>query len=183
MKKMVENVVDFDKRCSRIISSLESERFSINVFNEICDYRVDSPIEQIFYYAFKTLIKSNNLEKSDIFEDKKGKPHFLGLEILPQYQIGTYRVDFIVFFCPRGEDKSEVIVECDSQKYHERSERERSYEKKRDRFLQSRGYKVFRFTGREIIKDSFDCAAEVIAFLTSQDLKEIRGSIIDHDDK
>lgn len=62
-----------------------------------------------------------------------------------------------------------LIVECDSQEFHERTEKERRYEKARDRHLLSMGYKVFHYTGSEICKDPIGVAIEILVYLTEDD--------------
>ncbi|MDO8357217.1 MAG: DUF559 domain-containing protein [Nitrospirota bacterium] len=94
-----------------------------------------------------------------------------GLDITPQYVLGKYRIDFKVsydrspkHFADIAQLQSNVIlVECDSQEWHERSEKERRYEKARDRYLISNGHEVFHYTGKEIKDDPVTVAAEIIA--------------------
>lgn len=74
-------------------------------------------------------------------------------DVTPQVEIGTYRADFVV--STMGES---FIVECDGHDFHEKTKEQAARDKKRDRYLQGRGYKVFRFTGSEIWRnrDWFD---------------------------
>lgn len=65
--------------------------------------------------------------------------------------------------------KKVVIIECDSQQFHERTEPERRYEKARDRFLQVEGYKIFHYTGASIKNNSLDIAKEIIAYVLDCD--------------
>jgi very-short-patch-repair endonuclease len=93
--------------------------------------------------------------------------------VFPQYRIGRYRVDFLVM---RSEIdyllnyplvKSEkVIVECDGHDFHEKTKAQAAHDKKRDRFLQSKGMKVFRFTGTEIFGDCVSCVREIYQAIT-----------------
>jgi len=109
---------------------------------------IGSPIEQMLYCALKTIKELNYLED---------------LKVVPQYKIGQYRVDFLVA------KKKVVIIECDSQQFHERTEPERRYEKARDRFLQVEGYKIFHYTGASIKNNSLDIAKEIIAYVLDCD--------------
>jgi len=87
--------------------------------------------------------------------------------------IGPYRVDFLVFALgdPHG-----VIVECDGHDFHERTREQSEHDKKRDRFLTSEGYRVLRFTGREIWRDPLACAGEV-AEARKQEFMRVGGGV------
>ena len=94
--------------------------------------------------------------------------------ITPQASIGEYRVDFLleakvpVYSWDENHREqvtyysSSLVVECDGHDFHEKTKQQASKDKKRDRTLQSCGYQVFHFTGSEIWKDPFACAAQVI---------------------
>lgn len=100
--------------------------------------------------------------------DESGKQmeRFNGLRVVPQYAIGKFRIDFLVSHTRLQGEERVVLIECDSQAFHDRSETERRYEKQRDRFLQSAGFKIFRFTGAEILSTPFDVAAEILKHVT-----------------
>lgn len=131
---------------------------------------IDSPIERMLYAALVTLRQVEHLSEGE--PEKIGSFVFsLGLHISPQYKIGNYIADFLVSYShdiySLDREKtifslgSELVVECDGHEWHERDEKERRYEKARDRFMQSKGYKVFRFTGKEITDDPFNAASEI----------------------
>ena len=169
MMEIAKNVNDFLKWAAREIGKAESDVFDIDTWQEYEDLEISSPIEQILYTALKAVRKLNLIDNDDP-EEVSGEMCLVGLGIKPQKQIGKYRVDFSVYYGtyptnekrikapkrsqqhPAGMIMSEVIVECDSQEFHERTERERRYEKARDRYLQSNGFVVFHYTGSEIIK-------------------------------
>ena len=86
--------------------------------------------------------------------------------IIPQKTIGKYRCDFeIIYHYPSKETIKSVIIECDSQEWHERTEIERRYEKQRDRYLVSKNYNTLHFTGKEIIANPMKVASEIIEYL------------------
>ena len=157
IKNLVPETIEFTKKCSEIIGNFECDNFSISLHNWI-EKLIESPIEQYFYCALKVLQKLN-------FIDEYNHKTFNGLGISTQYKIGNYRVDFFICYKKKKESKY-IIVECDSQEFHERTEQERKYEKKRDRYLQSKDLKIFNFTGKEIKYNPFKVAAEVLSFLT-----------------
>lgn len=113
------------------------------------------------------------------------------LSISPQVQIGDYRVDILLeleyfqrqeidanvqlFFDQEAATSPEnytyhqkitkLIVECDGHEFHEKTKKQAARDKRRDRALQSLGYKVFRFTGTEISGNALACAEEVLMAL------------------
>lgn len=130
------------------------------------DQKTESPIEQVMVAALYAQAELSYIVLEDIIGPDE-KPERIGLEIMGQHQIGRYRVDFLCVYHFLGDalPQRKVVIECDGQAFHERTHEERSYEKRRDRFLQSKGFKVLRFTGRDILRDPMKCAEEVIAFI------------------
>uniref|UniRef100_A0A6H2A0H4 DUF559 domain-containing protein n=1 Tax=viral metagenome TaxID=1070528 RepID=A0A6H2A0H4_9ZZZZ len=145
--EIIEPVRKFTDKCGEEIGKFEAMNFDIDTFRFFDENNITSPIEQMMYVSLLAVSKLN----------------YYPLQIQPQFVIGEYRVDFLVG-C--GKKDNFIIVECDSQAFHERSVDERSYEKKRDRFLQKEGYKVFRFTGKEIMKNPLEIAREIVAFVS-----------------
>jgi very-short-patch-repair endonuclease len=189
--EIADNVNRFLDWCSTEIGKAEGESFNIGTWSEYEDLGIESPIEQILYTAIKAVRKLNLIDLDDPVEIC-GEMGVAGLGLNPQKQIGKYHVDFLVWYgtyssrssrikAPKkvqGSNNemiiSEVVVECDSQEFHERSEKERRYEKARDRFLQSNGYAVFRYTGSEIVKRPMEIAAEIISFVTGIDIENLQ---------
>jgi very-short-patch-repair endonuclease len=62
-----------------------------------------------------------------------------------------------------------MIVECDGHDFHEKTKEQARRDKQRDRFLQSRGYKVLRYTGSEIWADPTECSDEILTELAIDD--------------
>ena len=68
-------------------------------------------------------------------------------DVHQEYEIGPYRVDFLLI--PKhGNDKG-VIIECDGDEFHSTIEALK-HDYKRERYLEGLGYRVMRFTGKEI---------------------------------
>jgi very-short-patch-repair endonuclease len=174
-------------RCADLVGRHEKDGFDQDVFCEYGDLAIESPIEQLFYTAFKTVLKLNYLPLHDAVA-VNGVGATYGMLIQPQWAIQSYRVDFHISwlgYAPHQNPASKcVVVECDSQQWHERDEKERRYEKRRDRELIKLGLHTFRFTGKEIKEDPFAPAIEVCQFLTGsryddfhsyiQELSEVR---------
>ncbi|MDA2918552.1 endonuclease domain-containing protein [Desulfobacterota bacterium AH_259_B03_O07] len=110
------------------------------------------------------------------------------LIIETQAQIGEFHVDFLltlnvdsfsrsksnVIDFSTGENimkekyielEQKLIIECDGHDFHERTKKQARKDKERDRFLQSTGTPVFRYTGSEIWENVFKCAKEVFEAL------------------
>lgn len=139
--------------CSKAVGLAASDDFSQRIFGEFRTLNIESPIEQLYYVSFQSYLHLSYINLSN------------RMIIQPQYPLFSYKVDFYIVW--RGTDMEKaVVVECDSQQWHERSENERRYEKRRDRRIASAGLHTFRFTGKEIMEDPFKPVIEVINFLT-----------------
>lgn len=182
--KLTPNVNQFITRCSQIVGNSSSDLFALNQEFFFRDNDINSPIEQMFRIAFHTLLETNSILETYLEISPENKIYQAGILLQSQFKVGDYRVDFIAVNQKSTIEKTKmVIIECDSQQFHDRSEPERRYEKQRDRYLQTLGYTVFRFTGSELCKEPFRCAAEVIGFLTGNDVQEIIDSTVNYDDQ
>jgi very-short-patch-repair endonuclease len=100
------------------------------------------------------------------------------IELYPQYEIKDdngkvkYRIDFAIFY-PRtdeGLDKIKIAIECDGHDFHEKTKEQAQRDKEKDRFLQSKGWLIARFTGSEIYrKDLYDLIQEIDNLALSKD--------------
>lgn len=133
---------------------------------------VDSPIEGTLLLATVAYMR---LWGDNVVVTKRGKPESLYFYkqytdpianiIIPQLQIDKYRVDFFLTNAYAKDVK--LIVECDGHDYHERTKQQAQRDKARDRHFQKEGYTVLRYTGSEIFRSPFKCAAEVTEMLAS----------------
>ena len=121
-------------------------------------HKIASPIEQVLLVS---LLCIKNINAHNI--DEK-------VEIQPQANIGKYRVDFLI----TCDDRS-LVVECDSQQFHERTEPERRYEKARDRYLIKVGHKTYHYTGKEILDRPFHVAAEILTEVVGVEMNTDNG--------
>jgi very-short-patch-repair endonuclease len=81
--------------------------------------------------------------------------------IVPQLELGRFRVDFgVAWFRPIA-GLITVAVECDGHAFHERTKEQAARDKSRDRTLLGMGWPVMRFTGSEIFADADDCANDI----------------------
>jgi hypothetical protein len=79
-----------------------------------------------------------------------------------QSKVGKYRADMMIVV---KKPFSIIVVECDGHNFHERTKKQASHDRSRDRWMTARGIKVQRFTGAEIYADPYSCAQEVMEIL------------------
>ena len=105
-------------------------------FNRLAK-RCESPVEAAFWSA-------------GYFElSKYGR-------LSPQIKVGPYRLDFTL------ETKTlKLAIEIDGHDFHSTKE-QKAADYQRDRYLQSRGWRVVRFSGSEIYQDASKCALEAV---------------------
>jgi very-short-patch-repair endonuclease len=96
--------------------------------------------------------------------------------LMPQAQIGPYRVDFLLLCkLDMSDHIYRFVVECDGHDFHQATKEQVRRDKVRDRYLAREGYTVLRFTGSEIFNDAIRCASEV--------RDTIEAAVWDRDDK
>lgn len=134
----------------------------------------ESPIEQLLLAAL--FVDHDCLEFDVIFMGKcEPNIRFSRDETIYVYQqakVGEYRADFLIHDCSVPEEIQAprwMVVECDGHDFHERTKEQARHDKKRDRFFQSLGFKVLRFTGSELWADAKQCAEEVFGQLATND--------------
>lgn len=146
-----------------------AENFKSEMKCNCLEVGLQSPIEMVMWVALHAVAQVNRMEFNDFVDSNTFTG---GLDILPQYKVGKYRADFLVVSYGHGDPdvspRREVIVECDGTAFHERTEPERRYEKARDRFFQKKGYKIFRYTGSEILKRPYEIAVEILDFVDGE---------------
>lgn len=134
--------------------------------------KCESPIEEILMAA---LYIENNMSPETLFfssgEYQWGcVPPFEGAaHVWQQAAIGQYRVDILIDDTTVPGARRLMVVECDGHDFHEKTKEQARRDKQRDRFLQSKGFKVLHFTGSEIWADPEKCAAEIIDELACND--------------
>lgn len=136
-----------------------------------------SPIERVMLYALYLVAYeyADSVSIRALNTSFGGSLAGWGIEIEPQARIGTHRVDFLLRCWHSTEvaaqhpntphADSALIVECDGHEWHERTKEQAARDRKRDRTLQSAGYRVFRYTGSEIWRDVFPAAEEAVSVL------------------
>ena len=92
-----------------------------------------------------------------------------------QVKIGKYRVDILLTYAMTVNSVTKwkkAVVECDGHDFHDRTKEQAKKDRARDRWLQSKGYQVYRFTGSEIWQDCFECAREIVGMVYNQEKEE-----------
>jgi very-short-patch-repair endonuclease len=79
------------------------------------------------------------------------------LDLIPQVEIGPYRVDFALL-------AQQVAIEIDGHEYHKTRE-QRTYDARRQRHLEKLGWRVIRFTGTEIQQNAKRCVEDTLVLL------------------
>lgn len=169
-RKLVDNVWEFLDRASGMYARMQEEGFRQESHSECLEDGMESPIEDLFWIAIKTLCAAE-------YEDFNPTPELVdgegvyppGMYVLPQRKIGNYRVDFLVERKPhmRTQKCAPVVVELDGHEFHDKDKKQRAYEKARDRFLTKQGYRVMHYTGSEVVADPFKIAHEVMCLLNA----------------
>lgn len=163
---------DYIARAKRIMAEdladvlEESEGTPEAIFDALAR-RCESPIEVLMLGALAFGINRS------FYTEQAPSPGFVtrcvteptGIWIVPQFEIGRHRVDFLVTHIaehmPNVITRAMVAVECDGHDYHDKTPEQAQRDKSRDRELIAQGYPVLRFTGREIVRDPRKCADDV----------------------
>lgn len=158
------------------------ERAQVELRDQFDDFRSrqigDSEIERVFMTALSLYVHTFHL--GEVYEglllakDRDHAEQLLTdytrreyLIVQPQRQRPGWRVDFEIYAWGYGHNGTPpgwrtLIVECDGHDFHERTKEQAKRDRSRDREAQLEGATVFRFTGSELYRDSWDCASRVI---------------------
>lgn len=126
-----------------------------------CFQRISYPVQDIKYHDIADLEKyemQNDVECESPIERRFFLACQNRLSVIPQYQIGNYRIDFAL-------PEQRVAIELDGHEYHKTKE-QRTNDASRERYLQKHGWQVIRFTGSEIYKDVQRCIQDVLEIIS-----------------
>lgn len=165
-RKLVKNVTDFLGKATDLYSRIKADQFSQQVFCELLESGVESPIEDIFYIACHVWCASEYIDLNPPFTIRDDFTMDLpcGIYIEPQKKIGQYKVDFFISSYGIGPDLH-LIVELDGHDFHDKDKKQRSYEKARDRFFVKSGFKVLHYTGSDVVADPFKVTHECLCMV------------------
>lgn len=135
----------------------------------------ESPIEQLLLIALRGAAEMQPFTQIHfcLGEDLPERPNFdQSAFIYPQAKIGTFRVDLAIWDASLPFELKNprlMIIECDGHAFHEKTKEQVRRDKQRDRFFQSKGYKLLRYSGSEIWADPDHCADEIYSELAIDD--------------
>jgi len=165
-RKLTKNVTDFLRIASADYGKIKEQEFSQDLFCQLIEREMTSPIEHLFYLACSVLCPAHwETINPEPRTDHNGVDHLgCGIFVAPQIQIGKYRVDFVISQYGIGPEGfyPPVVVELDGHDFHDKDKTQRAYEKARDRFLVKAGYRVLHFTGSEVVADPYKVAYEAL---------------------
>lgn len=171
-----------DEKLQRLVSKLAGQLAAQAVEeyeNEVYDMGVESPIEELMVAALSFALRSRDHHGSGefgrnwffhaglpgSFETLNPKRDWRGFEIHCQFPIGKYQADFFVDLVHWRGQRIFAVIECDGHDYHERTKEQARHDKERDRYFQSLGLLVLRYTGSEIYKDALKCAVSALEII------------------
>lgn len=169
IRKLAPNVTEFLFEASESFGRIKTDEFSQDLFCQLIENGIKSPIEDLFFIACHVMCAANFVEVNPYVWGgiNKEVADGCGVFIFPQVKIGKYRVDFLLKQNGIGpaESLSPVVIELDGHDYHDKDKTQRAYEKARDRFLVKSGYKVLHFTGSEVVADPYKVAFEALSMI------------------
>jgi very-short-patch-repair endonuclease len=116
-----------------------------------------SPIEKLFLIEWE--YQNNSFYFGGDLKDYYIKPQF----IIEGY---GYKVDFMIINTTRPDW---IVVELDSYLWHGSTPDQFAKEKERERDITKLGYKLFRFSGKEIYRNVEKCVNETIKYCLDQE--------------
>lgn len=138
----------------------------MDLFLELCE----SPIEQqllaaMLFMEVPFIEKHPVVARSIAAIDRASAsyPHTPFLAIVPQAEVGRFRLDFLIVakFSSEAAHQRLFAVECDGHDFHEKTKQQAARDKSRDRALLIEGIPMLRFTGSEIFAGAGNCADEI----------------------
>jgi very-short-patch-repair endonuclease len=134
----------------------------------------DSKIEKLLFRALAVRANAGAIEYGELMiaadaeiearlmAELCSHPASLRMIVRPQAEIDGRRVDFLVHTFDYKNDRwRSLIVECDGHDYHERTKEQAARDRAKDRVATLNGRDFFRFTGSEIWRDPWGCAAQI----------------------
>src|SRR5690606_11751159 len=169
-----KNVLRLMEEAAEYVGRSEAETADAEMWNTLRDVPITSPIEQLFFCGLYAVARTNGFRLSTVIGSPFPMPppdlRVIDNTVLcyPQSPIGNYRADFVLYLVD-GPNPMPTVVELDGHEWHDRNEKQRRYEKRRDRYMQARGFRVARYTGSEIVKDPYKAAANALSLVVASD--------------
>lgn len=170
LRKLEKNVWEFLDKTSDLYGKFKAESFSQWMYCAMLEDGIQSPIEDLFFIAFNAMAESSLSEVNPTpkYDQSTGTSEpGVGIYIHPQYQLGKYRIDFVVSshgIAPQ-EYCQPIAIELDGHDFHDKNKQQRAYEKARDRYIVKGGFRILHYTGSEIVADPYKAAYEVLSMV------------------
>jgi len=174
--KLVERVQDFLSEKSKEIASefYEWTITELKMYATEFEHPMLSPIEQLFFiewfsrdYRVHTK-EENRFGLTPQFQDESTGKYIIDFKIsFIDYIINT---DLQYKFSEKALmqiEEPKLGVELDSHQWHEKTKEQAQRDKERERFLIKNGWKLLRFTGREVYKNPEKCLNELETIATN----------------
>lgn len=155
------------------IAELAKSDFNYKIERVGC--RCESPIELMFLAAFIVELADDSPDLIIDFSSSNRCVHYPredSCSFAAQADLGQYRSDFYIEMATYQTVWLRVAIECDGHEFHERTKEQARRDRRRDRWMQSNGIAILRFTGSEIWENARTCALQVIEFLNKRKEEE-----------
>uniref|UniRef100_A0A6H1ZBQ1 Restriction endonuclease type II-like domain-containing protein n=1 Tax=viral metagenome TaxID=1070528 RepID=A0A6H1ZBQ1_9ZZZZ len=121
-----------------------------------------SPIEELFLLSFLSVCSYYWFDSTCYDAGRniimvKAVLYGRNIFIVPQHKICKYRVDFLFVL----NNEKQFIVECDGHDFHEKTKKQVTKDKSREREFVKIGLTVVRFSGSEIYNSPFKCVRDL----------------------
>ena len=131
-----------------------------------------SPLEVKFYHKFE-YFKKHCIYNYDVYKRYYKKLHgYMPINPLlrPQYKCGKYFIDFAVIrkYC-------KIAIEVDGFAYHDRDKKQFAYERKRERFIQSEGFIMLRYTNDDLNNGRCLIVNDIMTAISKEEKKIYEG--------
>lgn len=151
-----------EKICEDVVVGCSDFDYA-NTYDEIIEQGITSPPEQLFYACW-----INHPSYHETF-----------ISLFPQKKIGSFFMDFetsiISYFINNTRLENETLkeiwsacplvgIEIDGHEWHEKTKEQVAKDKKRERYIVSQGYRVFRFSAKQVLDDVCSSCNEIFDF-------------------
>lgn len=139
-----------EQRESFVAQSIEAAMSQSTYRIGLAEANCESPIEKIAYLHLLIFVDRSACECG-------------GGSFETQVPIGNYRADFVAV-----SQGLRVVIECDGHEFHVVDKVQARADRKRDRVMQSMGYRVLRYTGSELVGGKVSISDDLIQLFNEE---------------
>ncbi len=141
--------------------------------------------EKTHPFAVYPIFDSSPDAATELLTSPELRASFIGpdldrIVVMTQQKIGKYRADFVVAILTRQSHADfcviagrPLVVECDGAAFHDANETQVNRDRERDRDMETAGFSILRFSGKEIHRDPYGCAHQVVFWLALRRAEQI----------